>query len=39
MGAANELRNFKATFPKSPLVKSVDFILPQIEQQLTPQKK
>jgi len=39
MGAANELRSFKATFPKSPLVKNVDFILPQIEQQLVSQKR
>ena len=39
MAAANELRSFKATFPKSPLVKTVDYILPQIEQQLAPQKK
>lgn len=39
MGAANELRSFKATFPKSPLMQNVDFILPQIEKQLTAQKR
>lgn len=38
MAAVNELRSFKATFPKSPLVQNVDYILPQIEQQLAPKK-
>ena len=31
--AAAEYRNFKAKFPNSPLVKNVDQVLPQIEQQ------
>lgn len=38
LGAVNELRNFKATYPNSPLVKNVDILLPQIEQQLQAQK-
>ncbi|HKO57932.1 MAG TPA: thioredoxin fold domain-containing protein [Thermoanaerobaculia bacterium] len=39
LAAANELRSFKATFPNSPLIKSVDLLLPQIEQQLQQAKK
>jgi thioredoxin-related protein len=31
--AVAELRNFKRNFPSSPLVKNVDLVLPQIEQQ------
>jgi len=31
--AAAEYRNFKTNFPKSPLVKNIDMVLPQIEQQ------
>ena len=31
--AVAEYRNFKTNFPKSPLVKNVDMVLPQIEQQ------
>ena len=38
LAAVNELRNFKATYPNSPLVKNVDILLPQIEQQLQAQK-
>ena len=34
MGAANEFRNFKKTFPNSPLVKNVDMFLPDIERRL-----
>lgn len=34
MGAANELRAFKANFPQSPFVSKVDMVLPQIEQRL-----
>jgi thioredoxin-related protein len=34
LGAANELRNFKATFPNSPLVKNVDMMLPDLERRL-----
>jgi thioredoxin-related protein len=33
-GATNEFRTFKAKFPKSPLVRDVDQVLPRIEQQL-----
>jgi len=31
--AVAEYRNFKTNFPKSPLVKNIDMVLPQIEQQ------
>lgn len=34
LGAANEFRNFKKTFPNSPLVKTVDMFLPDIERRL-----
>lgn len=34
LGAVNELKNFKAKFPKSPLVAQVDMLLPQLERQL-----
>ena len=37
LGAANELRNFKATFPNSPLVKNVDMMLPDLERRLAQQ--
>jgi thioredoxin-related protein len=33
-GAANELRSFKAAFPNSPLVRTVDMVLPDIERRL-----
>ncbi|HEV7922302.1 MAG TPA: thioredoxin fold domain-containing protein [Thermoanaerobaculia bacterium] len=38
LGAVNELRNFKATFPNSQFIRNVDILLPQIEQQLQAQK-
>lgn len=34
MGAANEFRSFKQTYPTSPLVKTVDRFLPDIERRL-----
>jgi len=34
LGAANEFRNFKATFPNSPLVRNVDMVLPDLERRL-----
>lgn len=34
LGAANELKNFKKTFPNSPLVATVDRVLPDIERRL-----
>lgn len=34
LGAANEFRNFKASFPNSPLVKNVDMVLPDLERRL-----
>jgi thioredoxin-related protein len=34
MAAATEYRNFKTAFPKSPYVRNVDIVLPQVEQQL-----
>jgi thioredoxin-related protein len=37
MAAANEYRNFKATFPKSQYVRNVDMVLPQVERQLQQQ--
>jgi len=37
LGAANELRNFKASFPNSPLVKNVDIMLPDLERRLAQQ--
>ena len=38
LGAANEYRNFKATFPKSQYVKNIDMVLPQVEAQLNQKK-
>jgi thioredoxin-related protein len=37
--AANELRDFKKQFPKSPLIPNVDMMLPSIERQLQPVKQ
>jgi thioredoxin len=37
LGAANELRSFKTTFPNSPLVKNVDMVLPDLERRLAKQ--
>jgi thioredoxin-related protein len=37
LGAANELRSFKASFPNSPLVKNVDMMLPDLERRLARQ--
>ena len=37
LGAANELRSFKAAFPNSPLVKNVDMMLPDLERRLARQ--
>lgn len=34
LGAANEFRNFKASFPNSPLVRNVDMVLPDLERRL-----
>ena len=34
LGAATEFRNFKKTYPNSPLVKTVDMFLPDIERRL-----
>lgn len=34
LGAANEFRSFKKTFPNSPLIKTVDMFLPEIERRL-----
>ena len=34
LSAANEYRNFKATFPKSQYIHNVDMVLPQVERQL-----
>ena len=34
LGAANEFRSFKKTYPNSPLVKNVDMFLPDIERRL-----
>ncbi|MGZ8831000.1 MAG: thioredoxin family protein [Thermoanaerobaculia bacterium] len=34
LGAANEFRNFKATFPNSPLIRNVDMVLPDLERRL-----
>ena len=34
LGAANELRSFKAAYPNSPLIRNVDMVLPTIEKQL-----
>lgn len=34
LGAVNELKNFKAKFPKSPMIAQVDMILPQLERRL-----
>lgn len=34
LGAANEFRNFKKTYPKSPLVANIDAVLPDIERRL-----
>jgi thioredoxin-related protein len=34
LGAANEFRDFKKTYPKSPLVANVDAVLPDIERRL-----
>ncbi|MEK6375073.1 MAG: thioredoxin family protein [Acidobacteriota bacterium] len=38
LSAANEYRNFKATFPKSQYVRNIDMVLPQVERQLAPKK-
>ena len=38
MGAANEFRSFKQTFPNSPLVQNVNQILPDLERQLSARK-
>ena len=38
LGAANELRAFKAQFPKSPLIANVEVMLPGIERQLQMKK-
>jgi thioredoxin-related protein len=38
LSAANEYRNFKATFPKSPYVRNIDMVLPQVERQLATKK-
>jgi thioredoxin-related protein len=35
LGAANEFRSFKKTYPNSPLVKNVDMFLPDIERRLS----
>ncbi|HEV8661200.1 MAG TPA: thioredoxin family protein [Thermoanaerobaculia bacterium] len=37
--AANELRDFKKSFPNSPLIPNVDMMLPSIERQITPVKQ
>lgn len=37
-GAAAELRSFKAAFPNSPLVRTVDMVLPDIERRLAASK-
>ena len=34
LGAVNELKNFKAKFPNSPLIANVDMMLPQLEARL-----
>lgn len=34
LGAANEFRNFKKTYPNSPLVANIDAVLPDIERRL-----
>ena len=34
LGAANEFRGFKTRFPNSPLIRTVDMVLPSIEKQL-----
>ena len=34
LGAVNELKNFKTKFPNSPLISSVDMMLPQLEARL-----
>jgi thioredoxin-related protein len=34
--AANELRDFKKTFPQSPLIPNIERMLPTIERQITP---
>jgi len=34
LGAANELRTFKAQFPSSPLIRNVELMLPSVERQL-----
>jgi TolA-binding protein len=34
LGAANEFRNFKSSFPNSPLVRNVDMVLPDLERRL-----
>ncbi|MBV9495592.1 MAG: tetratricopeptide repeat protein, partial [Acidobacteria bacterium] len=38
LGAVNELRNFKATYPNSPLIRDVNVFLPQVEEQLQKSK-
>ncbi|HEX8169630.1 MAG TPA: thioredoxin family protein [Thermoanaerobaculia bacterium] len=39
LGAANELRSFKAAFPNSPLIGNVDMMLPEIERRLAANSK
>ena len=39
LAAVNELRSFKAAFPKSPLNANVDMVLPAIEKQLAMQQQ
>jgi thiol:disulfide interchange protein DsbD len=39
MAAANELRAFKAQFPRSPLIRNVEIMLPGVERQLSASKK
>src|SRR5205823_509239 len=38
-GAADALKTFKKTFPSSKFVANVDYVLPQIEQQIKPAGK
>jgi thioredoxin-related protein len=35
LAAANEFRNFKDTFPDSPLIRNIDMVLPEIEKRLS----
>ena len=38
LGAANEFRSFKLSYPNSPLIRNVDMVLPTIERQLAARK-